>query len=1349
MRRGRTFEADKETDGQSRPSRMDQGRSSTPPSGRPSSKRSGSHSAPRRVSFLGVAGLASLCVLVPACADEFDTSRTLPKRGSVGEEMFGVICDRVGAQALREDMTGESFRKVCHKPTAKGDFADKVDESVLPAMDPDAIDTKGRRVSIETQKKNRAYAVGRIEALARRRSELIQAFDATFPERNIPIKDLANPDETKTCQAPKKKAEGLLTDQVADMLGKMGDLYNDGTLPQSTESLARVFDEFKKSDEAQSAWARLSSRQGYRPIDTALGATRPIVAYPQLRDLANSTLRLLSADSNPYELNPKRDADGNRIPVPGIANAALNKLLEAGQHELLDSKADPVAPALVVTPDAQANRTILSRPRDNLEMLDKIFFASDPSFGGGESRWIVRRDSRGYAAVAGGNVAAPFVDSNQDGLPDLDEAGRFVTTDNALAPSPFPVSGITDNTTRDELGRALVDNQLLYDYLDTSHTYAAQMLVDMKPLVNPDPEAQHETLMDLVGGMYVSVGPREQKQKTYDSGSITYDAIPTDSPMIDLVYALGSLMGDQNMDATLALAQELFTNEQPKVARLTGSMISAMDIAHAHPEAKIAPEVTFWDDTLATMVKIAKEPGLLEDMLIALGDPNSANLGTVFASYAKVKDSVVYDKNNLNGPTWNETTNSTGEMITPVDRGDKYTGKNRSALDRFLQLISDTSGVASCNKPGAKVHAKLGGISVTMPLTGSYGECEVFKIDDLSIFYLDAIANAQAIPERANDPVPPGAFYLRDSLLRNGILSIGQATVKLMENSSGITGFWTDEGSTTLAAKPEWLNRLVFFDFANDNVNTQTSNFIADLNGQFMGTNVCPERTMSDPKPSEPDASPDGIVHGLRDCPDGQWLQQRDHGTIFTWEHFGFYDAIRPVLTAFVRHKREDLFLELSNAVHKYYANADASADECRQPGGGQCPRAGLNAYEGLIAEQFIGDLVPALSELMKALELTPIKRCDETDANGVCTAAGAKIVSGIDVAAAATRAALDPDYAKNTLKLTDRKGNVGTQKNDGTPIAQVTPAYLITNALSAIDAAYDTYEQAHPEETSRRENFRRARSQLVDQFMGVTGGKSTSVFANPMMKTLMPTVLDVIRSQLLAHCPKSFSPPYQRCDWARDELTQKAETTFTGPLMSSGLEMMDEIRRDAEGRKQMGLLLTYLLDEGSKNDALASTAASANDLLQLMRDEENLVPLYHVLSAALGASKVDSKGRVTEKSLVDAQMALLARVSGRYMNEDGKEICSKEIDPNQVLSLALANLVTPINDGDFKGQSPLEVIIDVVADVNRVDPTADYDGTLAKDDYTNVTENVVDFLMNKERGLEQFYEVIRQGTKF
>jgi hypothetical protein len=191
----------------------------------------------------------------------------------------------------------------------------------------------------------------------------------------------------------------------------------------------------------------------------------------------------------------------------------------------------------------------------------------------------------------------------------------------------------------------------------------------------------------------------------------------------------------------------------------------------------------------------------------------------------------------------------------------------------------------------------------------------------------------------------------------------------------------------------------------------------------------------------------------------------------------------------------------------------------------------------------------------------------------------------------------------------------------------------------------------------------------------------------------------------------------------------------------------MDAIARDPEGRRETEKLMEYLLDAASKNDALQSILASTNDVLQLLRDDENLLPLFKVLAAAVDGSKYDKKGRIVEKSLVDAQMSLLARLSGKYHDADGKEICRNEVDPNQLLAVVLGKLVTPIKDDDFKGETPLEVIIDVVADVNRVDPTQPYEGTLKQEDYASVGENVVDFLTSKERGLEQFYEIVKNGT--
>jgi hypothetical protein len=77
--------------------------------------------------------------------DDFDTNREVWARGSAGEQVYGLMCDRVGAQGLHDDLSGASFRDVCHRPPG-GKFADKVDVSQLPPLDPEAVDASGKTV---------------------------------------------------------------------------------------------------------------------------------------------------------------------------------------------------------------------------------------------------------------------------------------------------------------------------------------------------------------------------------------------------------------------------------------------------------------------------------------------------------------------------------------------------------------------------------------------------------------------------------------------------------------------------------------------------------------------------------------------------------------------------------------------------------------------------------------------------------------------------------------------------------------------------------------------------------------------------------------------------------------------------------------------------------------------------------------------------------------------------------------------------------------------------------------------------------------------------------------------------
>src|SRR5207302_71216 len=161
---------------------------------------------------------------------------------------------------------------------------------------------------------------------------------------------------------------------------------------------------------------------------------------------------------------------------------------------------------------------------------------------------------------------------------------------------------------------------------------------------------------------------------------------------------------------------------------------------------------------------------------------------------------------------------------------------------------------------------------------------------------------------------------------------------------------------------------------------------------------------------------------------------------------------------------------------------------------------------------------------------------------------------------------------------------------------------------------------------------------------LSINGKGATSSFADVSIPTITPTLLDMLRSQMNANCASSYVPPYNRCNWARDDLTNKLSDSVKGPFFSTTMDLLDAIRR------------------------------------------------------------------------------------------------ADEADPNQILPQILARLVTPMKDGTgHLTQTPLEVIIDVIADVNRQDPSLT--SKLQSPDYGAIAAQVSDFLMNKQFGLEQFYE--------
>ena len=1341
-----------------------------------------------RQSFIGCAFALAAAA---GCSGDFDTTRQIPKRATLGRELYSLVCDRIGANALREDVTAASYHSMCH-PDASGAYTDRVDTAQLVPLDPSAVDVDGKNVPMAEQVKHRAYRIARVEALAHRREDMVKAFDASFPDEPIAVKDLANADSSKSCGAAGK---GRLQKELGDVLGRLTDMENDRTIPLFTESLARIMNDVKASPEAQAALARFDARQGYRPSDIALGASRSLLSYPKLAELVNAFLKLVATDSAPFDpagkIDPNRPLSvDNRKPIAGHAAAELQTILTVLREELRTAETTKApAPLTTRTDPKMAAWTLLSRPRTSLELTRQILLQQDDAFdigtGSPRTRFLVRRDARGVAAVplVAGAVPSPFIDltgdqGKPDGLPDLDPLGRFLTSTQARPPSPFFSVDGADGP-RDPSGRAVgVEAPLLYDYIDTPRTFLARMTKDLRPLFDPDPSHDKETMMKMLGGLPIVFGARDvnaaaKRQYAPDPSraddwalahkapqppglasspvTLTYRGFHADtSPMVDLVYALGQTMADPVADDLLELGKKLMIDHPTELARLIGIGFAVKNLANQHPEAQIPKDSLLWDELLDTLAKIAAVKdtigggGILEDLILAFKKDETAKLQDTFAAYIAFKDELTYDRNNLNGPAFNLATNSVAPLQTPVDRTQPDVGANRSALQRFIQLLHDANGLAACTKEGAVAHVKfklgaLGAVDFDYPTSnltplacGIVGQpapsrlplCGILRLENIAALLLSVALNRAQFDVR--DPC-------LKALMNSPLTNIVGGADAFLEAQSGIKGFSTHP---TVAG----ISRLVFFDTAHDGLPGDTTPRDPDTN-RFL-------RDILDPAPSMVCASTpfvdpsDGKTIALRKCPSfAETIRGRDQNALFPIEQNDFIKNVQALAAAFDDHKQPLLFVELFDTLHLHWGSKKQPKELCdptadRKTDSRWCSQDGAVSYEPLLVDIFTKtDLFQALHDTIPVLEQTSVTHCDKQDpTTHACTQTSAR--NGVQILAEAVRVLVDP--ARNQ-GLKDRRGNAFAVRNDGTKNPQVTRIYLFMDAMNAIDASFDAWTSAHPNDTARQTKWRSARSQIVDTFFAIKGTGSSSAFANPAIPKIMPSLLDALHAQLLAHCPdRSVAGA---CAWAQSELPKSLSDVVGGPTFAALVDLLDAVRKDDPARAEVEALVQYLLEAATANDAEATTLAAVTDLLQVLSDDTNMAPLLRAAANAAGASLVDDDGKVVRRALLDAAIESMSRVFAKNDTPAG-ELCSGEVDPNHAIGAVLAHMVTPTA---ADRPAPLETLIDIVADVNRAKPGDS--AKLEAGDYANIANEISEFCLDKGSGLEQVYEVIREAT--
>ena len=448
-------------------------------------------------------------------------------------------------------------------------------------------------------------------------------------------------------------------------------------------------------------------------------------------------------------------------------------------------------------------------------------------------------------------------------------------------------------------------------------------------------------------------------------------------------------------------------------------------------------------------------------------------------------------------------------MMTPVDRTQPDNGSNRSELQRFMQLLHDANGLGACTKAGAVAHLNLTipGFGVNLPVDyptsplaaaaclfvgggnvppNPMPACGILRIPNVATLLLDVVLG------RAKFDIPDPCL---NAILNNTTLTglVGGPDA-FLDAQSGITGFDLDP---TVAG----VSRLVYYDTPHDSDPGDpsfptTENFIAGV---------------LDPVPSmacdlTPFTASDGTVIPLRTCSSFDLtLRGRDPGGLFPLEQLGFIPNIKPLAAAFDDHGQALLFVQLFDTLHLHWGSPAQTLDECDptlpKSDARWCSQDGTVTYEPLLSEALKTDLFGALNAFIPILQQITVAHCTAQDAKGQCTAS--VNYDGVHVLAEAVRALVDPAHSA-ALGLTDRYGSKTVARNDGTTNPQVTPIYLLIDALKGMDQAFANYAAVNQGDTSKHAAWLNARSQIVDTFFSVNGAGPSATWANPVVPRIV-----------------------------------------------------------------------------------------------------------------------------------------------------------------------------------------------------------------------------------------------------
>ncbi len=522
---------------------------------------------------------ALFCVLAlsSACAYEFEDLERRP-HGTVGAEVFRVVCMNLAAQAFPNDLSGELFSAECDGGSPGNDEVAKAKSTELPAP--------------EDAREKRAYL--RQRALIAQRPRLVRALDAVFEET------------------------AYRKDELRTFLAEMVPLYEaPEVLPELTRAASKLLLELIDPNDARGAEAiaaleRMSAREGYRPARFDLGLTRPMLAYPEMDEVVRTVLAAVDIDDGPAKTEFEEllraaaldlataDKSTPNPEDPGTLAVSLKLLFS--EHEAFAGDGLPL---------------YLTRRDVRGVALPKGADAGvRPPFKDDDSDCLADLDGRGRFVLAAGPYVPPY--------------RAFGSSEAKGAREPLGGRALAE------------DGSPLYEAVDVNRTLLAGVLRDLAALLTANGDKPAALLdfaygLNAVLGDYGSRSHAFDKAKLNYQGPDT-----SSGPLFDLIHAFSSVLPFEQTDAFLEITGKLVETYPSELAGLVEAILYIKERADAHPEAAWDKPHEFWDDLIAWATRVAQNDGLMEALLRATSHEDTAALGPLLGNFMRFKDPVNY-----------------------------------------------------------------------------------------------------------------------------------------------------------------------------------------------------------------------------------------------------------------------------------------------------------------------------------------------------------------------------------------------------------------------------------------------------------------------------------------------------------------------------------------------------------------------------------------------------------------------------------------------------------------------------------------------------------------------------------